>query len=169
MGFPRAAPLKPKKINRMAQFKVGGGVVAWVIGFCTVGEYVFDLFRPVKEFTNSLMITDGHMKRPGDIRYIREQIKELDEAAKFDLMPGSQNKTAEQMREAKLRYEDAQLTNEVREFFFEKSKNEKNSEGDSDKFTNIKKVDPGVYGKVIVTRSPDKKTERKNDANEVTK
>ena len=166
MGFPRAAPVKPKKINRMAQFKVGGGVVAWAIGFTVVGEYVFDLFRPLKEFTNRLIVADGKkIIRTGDIRYIKEQIRELDEAAKFDLMPGTQNTNAEQLREAKIRYEDAQLTNEVREFFFEKSKNQKTPGEENDDFTNIKKVEPGVYGKVIVTRSPEKE-EPKNNSNE---
>ena len=92
---------------------------------------------------------------------MRELIQYLDEEAQHNLRinkHGSTNITAEQYREARARWKDAQLSNEVREFFFKKQDGEigeKDSYNKED-LTNIEKVEPGVYGKVVVTRSVEK-------------
>ena len=157
MGFPRPAPMKPHQINWGARFGLTGGLIAWTIGFWAVAEYYFDLFRPMKE-----QVASGIK---GDLRYVKEHIRIADEAAMRDveIKHGMDTTSAAQYREAKQRWGEAQLTNEVREFFMEPRNAESGGSSDSkDNFTNINEVKPGVYGKVIVTRSAEK--EQKLDA-----
>jgi hypothetical protein len=103
-----------------------------------------------------------------DPKYIRKYIKYLDEEAQRSLTEkhGSSNITAAQFREAKARWAEARLTNEVREFFIKKQTLEtgEDSRDSKDNLTNIEKVEPGVYGKVVVTRSIDKQKEMEERA-----
>ena len=153
MGYPRGAPIKPKKFNRLAHFKMSTGMLFIGAGSYVIFDYFSNSTSKVKELSRALVLSERPMleSRGHDINQIKEQIKVLDEKAKYDLMPGGAYVTAAQLREAKYKYEDAQLSNEVRDFFFKKSENENSSEND---ISNIEKVEPGVYGSVIVTRLP---------------
>ena len=147
MVFPRPAPFKPKKINYTARIGIWGALMTWGVGFLAIGEY-FDIFRRVKQLAQTEDITN-------DPKYMKELIKHLDEEAQanFNAKQGYNTITAAQLREAQRRWGEARLTNEVREFFFKKNTEKAEESSDSkDNFTNIEKVEPGVYGKVVVTR-----------------
>ena len=77
------------------------------------------------------------------------------------MMHGHSTINAAQFREAKERWAEAQLTNEVREFFMNPPNTEAGGTSSNDKpnFTDVDSVKPGVYGKVIVTRSVEKERE----------
>ena len=157
MGFPRPAQMKPKKINYGARMAFGGGVVAYSVGFWVVTEFVFDLYRPLKNYMRSL---DCRINP----KAIENRIRALDEEAlgKLNAKHGYTTVNAAQWREAKDRWEDAQLDNEVREFFIERptSKGEKSASESKDYFTSLETVKPGVYGKVVVTKSVDKENKK---------
>ena len=155
MGFPRPAPMKPRTINWGARFGLTGALVAWTVGFWAVAEFYFDLFRPIKEKNAQL-----HAKN--DPRFLKEQIRRADEEAmrNIEVRQGYSTVNAAQFREAKQRFEEAQFTNEVREFFMKKQDAEVGEHsGNEDNYTNLDNVKPGVYGKVIVTRSVEKERE----------
>ena len=151
MGFPRPAPMKPHEINWRARHIVGGGAILWTFGFWAFAEFYLDLFRPVKEKLKS---------RENDPRYVRDRIRRDDEEgiAKIHQMYQS-NVTASQLREAKLRWGEAQLTNEVRDFFIKGTKgNDGATSADKDSI-NLDDLKAGVHGKVVFTRSVEKEKE----------
>ena len=156
MVFPRPAPMKPHKINYSARLGIWGALVTWGFGFWAIGEYVFDMFKPVKQLARSADVTN-------DPKQMKELIKHLDEEAQKNLNfeHGMHTITAAQYREAKARWQEARLANEVREFFIKKNPETEDSSESKENFTNIEKVEPGVYGKVVVTRikDNDKETE----------
>ena len=154
MGFPKAAPLKPQKINYAARRGAFGVLMAWSFGFLALGEY-FDLFRPLKRYAETL-------SPKNDPRFMKEIIEHLDKEAQKNLnekygQGGSL--TAAQLREARTRMAEANLTNEVREFFIGKNPEKDNTSESESKFTDIEKVKPGVYGQVTVTRSIEKENQ----------
>jgi len=151
MVFPRPAPFKPKKINYTARLGIWGGLMTWGFGFWAIGEYVFDMFSPIKRLARRADVTN-------DPQYMKELIRHLDEEAQKNLnaKQGYNTTTAAQFREAQARWGEARLSNEVREFFFRKNTETGESSDSKDNFTNIEKVEPGVYGKVVVTRIIDK-------------
>ena len=160
MVFPRPAPMKPHKINYSARLGIWGALMTWGFGFWAIGEYVFDMFRPIKQLARSADVTN-------DPEHMKELIKHLDEEAQKNLnfTHGMHTISAAQYREAKARWQEARLSNEVREFFINKKNPETEESSDSkENFTNIEKVEPGVYGKVVVTRSVEKE-KLANDAN----
>ena len=153
MGFPKAAPLKPQKINYAARRGAFAALMAWSFGFLALGEYL-DMFRPLKRYAEAL-------SPKNDPRFMKEIIEHLDKEAQKNLnekygQGGSL--TAAQLREARARMAEANLTNEVREFFIGKNPEKDISESES-KFTDIEKVKPGVYGQVTVTRSIEKENQ----------
>ena len=156
MVFPRPAPFKPKTINYTARLGIWGAVVTWGVGFWAIGEYVFDMFGPLKRIARGADVTN-------DPKYMKEVIKHLDEEAQknLNIKHGYNTITAAQFREAQQRWGEARLTNEVREFFIKKQNTETGEESSDskDNFTDIKKVEPGVYGKVVVTRLIDNEKE----------
>ena len=165
MGYPRGAPIKPKKMNRIAHFKMSTGMLFIGAGIYVIQDYFSNSTSKIKELSRAIVLSEQPMleSRGHDINKIKEQVKILDEKAKYNLMPGGSYVTAAQLREAKHKYEDAQLTNEVRDFFFKKSKNENSNEID---ISNIEKVEPGVYGSVIVTRLPKENETKENEVKE---
>ena len=153
MGFPRPAPMKPKQMNRMAQFKLGTGTIAVGAVIYVVHEAIFGLTPKYKELSEAILLSEQPMRgaRGFDAERIRAEMKILDEKAKFNLQTSSSYTDAAKSREAKYKFEDASLSDEVREYFIKRSENEKSEEKD---ITNLEKVEPGVYGKVVVTRLP---------------
>ena len=173
MGYPRGAPIKPKKFNRMAHFGMSTGMLFIGAGIYVMQDYYSNSTSKVIELSRALVLQERPMlaSTGHDINKIKEQVKILDEKAKYDLMPGGSYVTAAQLREAKYKYDDAQLSNEVRDFFFKKSENENDNENENENendITNIKKVEPGVYGSVIVTRLPKENETEENETKETT-
>ena len=150
MPFPRAAPIKPKKINRIAQMKVCTGISIIGVGLYAIIDALFDHTSKCKKIAQAII----NEEQPKGTQNIYERIKVMDEKSKYNLVPGggSGYVDAKQLREAKYKYEDAQMPNEVREFFIKKSEKEKSE--NQNNFTSVEKVEPGVHGKVIVTRLP---------------
>ena len=167
MGYPRGAPMKPKKMNRAAHYKMGTGMLFIGAGIYAIQDYFSNSTSKVQTLSRAIILSEHPMleSKGHDINKIKEQVKILDEKAKYNLMPGGSYATAAQLREAKHKYEDAQLTNEVRDFFFKKSENENSNEND---ISNIEKVEPGVYGSVIVTRLPKENETEENETKETT-
>ena len=156
MPFPRAAPIKPKKVNRIAQMKIFTGVSFVGVGVYAILDALFDHTSKCKNIAQAII----NEEQPRGTRNIEARIKVLDEAAKYNTVPGVVGYVdAKQLREAKSKYEDAQMPNEVREFFIKKSEKEKSE--NQNNFTSVEKVEPGVHGKVIVTRLP-----KENQSNE---
>ena len=151
MGFPRPAPMKPHEINWRARNIFGGGFILWTFGFWAFAEFYLDLFRPIKEKLKS---------REGDPRYVRDRIRRDDEEgiAKIHQMYQS-NLTASQLREAKVRWGEAQLTNEVRDFFIKGTKGNDSATSFDNDSINLDNLKAGVHGKVVFTRSVEKEKE----------